>query len=356
MTRKKVKLAWITNDSTRRASLKKRRLGLLKKVSELTTLCDVNACVIIYSPDEIEPKVWPSHNVVKQQLIWFRSIPELNRQKKMMNQETYLKGKVTKVQEQLTKLERRNKDVEMAHLTHQINQGKRLDELNLSELRGLTWLVEENMKEIKKRIEFLERALFAPTYAPHHPHLPFPPQSHTMNETARIGSGSVDHGRDERTPIEPLLWDQRFIDMMNNNELKSAGCISIRSDMVILYRSFAKSATDDLKLPSHSFGGSSSAAVDMGLPLTSFRPHGAGAGADDMWLPHECRIGGSKFGPFGNEIELGPYLFGGHIRSSFFETELRLPPFKRYGGSSSDAGSDFRLPFNGKTWANNLSP
>ncbi|PPS16054.1 hypothetical protein GOBAR_AA04523 [Gossypium barbadense] len=37
MARKKVKLAWIENNSTRKASLKKKRLGLVKKV-ESTTL------------------------------------------------------------------------------------------------------------------------------------------------------------------------------------------------------------------------------------------------------------------------------------------------------------------------------
>ncbi|MBA0634505.1 hypothetical protein Godav_029816 [Gossypium davidsonii] len=37
MARKKAKLAWIENNSTRKASLKKNRLGLVKKV-ESTTL------------------------------------------------------------------------------------------------------------------------------------------------------------------------------------------------------------------------------------------------------------------------------------------------------------------------------
>ncbi|MBA0619522.1 hypothetical protein Godav_028682 [Gossypium davidsonii] len=52
MTRKKVTLAWISNDSARKVSLKKRRLGLMKKMSELTTLCGIRACLIIYSSNE----------------------------------------------------------------------------------------------------------------------------------------------------------------------------------------------------------------------------------------------------------------------------------------------------------------
>ncbi|KAG8499911.1 hypothetical protein CXB51_006594 [Gossypium anomalum] len=55
-----VTLAWVSNDSARRASLKIRRSGLMKKMSELTTLCGNRACLIIYSPDESEPIVWLS--------------------------------------------------------------------------------------------------------------------------------------------------------------------------------------------------------------------------------------------------------------------------------------------------------
>ncbi|MBA0734074.1 hypothetical protein Gogos_018025, partial [Gossypium gossypioides] len=36
IARKKVKLAWIENNSTRKASLKKQRLGLVKKVESST--------------------------------------------------------------------------------------------------------------------------------------------------------------------------------------------------------------------------------------------------------------------------------------------------------------------------------
>uniref|UniRef100_A0A804I4U9 MADS-box domain-containing protein n=1 Tax=Musa acuminata subsp. malaccensis TaxID=214687 RepID=A0A804I4U9_MUSAM len=39
MARKKVKLAWIANDSMRRATFKKRKMGLMKKVNKLAMLC-----------------------------------------------------------------------------------------------------------------------------------------------------------------------------------------------------------------------------------------------------------------------------------------------------------------------------
>ncbi|CAN0921019.1 Agamous-like MADS-box protein AGL80 [Linum grandiflorum] len=59
MTRKKVKLAYITNDSARKATYNKRNKGLIKKVSELSTLCDVQACAIVYSLYHTQPEIWP---------------------------------------------------------------------------------------------------------------------------------------------------------------------------------------------------------------------------------------------------------------------------------------------------------
>ncbi|CAH8259504.1 unnamed protein product [Arabidopsis lyrata] len=66
MTRKKVKVAYISNNSSRKATFKKRKKGLMKKVNELSTLCGINACAIIYSPYDSNPEVWPSNSGVQR--------------------------------------------------------------------------------------------------------------------------------------------------------------------------------------------------------------------------------------------------------------------------------------------------
>ncbi|MBA0752222.1 hypothetical protein Gogos_001076 [Gossypium gossypioides] len=59
MSRKKIKLAYITNDSARKTTYKKRTKGLVKKVRELTTLFGIEAFAIIYSPDfGSQPEFW----------------------------------------------------------------------------------------------------------------------------------------------------------------------------------------------------------------------------------------------------------------------------------------------------------
>ncbi|MBA0742848.1 hypothetical protein Gogos_015863 [Gossypium gossypioides] len=133
-------LASIPNDSARRACLKKRKLGLMKKMSELTILYGGNTYHVIYCPDESELILWSSHNEVQQKLDEYRKTHKLDQLKKMIKQ--------------LRKLQMRNNEVEMDHLMHQFEQGKGFDEFNNGELHGLIWLVEEKMEEIQKRIEF----------------------------------------------------------------------------------------------------------------------------------------------------------------------------------------------------------
>ncbi|KAF9680790.1 hypothetical protein SADUNF_Sadunf06G0158100 [Salix dunnii] len=157
MTRKKVKLTWIVNDAARRASLKKRRIGLLKKVSELTILCGVEAFVIIYSPDDPEPAVWPSRPEVLQLLKRFQNMPDMERYKKMVNQESYLKERMGKLNEQSWKHQKNNRELEMAGLMQQVYHDKGFDGLDHTQLRGLSWLVKEKRKEIRKRIQYLEQ-------------------------------------------------------------------------------------------------------------------------------------------------------------------------------------------------------
>ncbi|MBA0619518.1 hypothetical protein Godav_028679 [Gossypium davidsonii] len=113
MRRKKVMLARIPNGSARRACLKKRRLRLMKKMSELTILYGGNTYHVIYCPDESELILWSSHSEVQQKLDEYRKTHKLDQLKKM-----------------LRKLQRRNNEVEMDHLMHQFEQGKGFDEFN----------------------------------------------------------------------------------------------------------------------------------------------------------------------------------------------------------------------------------
>jgi hypothetical protein len=278
MTRKKVKLSWIVNDSARKASLKKRRIGLLKKVSELTTLCGVSAFAIIYSPDDEEAAVWPSHQEVQHLLERFQSVPEIEQCRKMMNQDSYLRERTTKFLEQLRKQQRKNKEMEMGHLMQQIHQGRKLDELEMSEMTSLAWFLEQKMKDGGKMVEYFPQNPLAPGSFP-------PPES-----AAPATEG--------KTIIEGYMWDQWFIDMVSQNENVAGTSSGIRSNMGLPPQPHA--CVGD---PYGNLGGGGGG-IEMGLP------HGNYKGSE---------MGGPPYGSFGfnigvSDIGLQPHgSFGGDV-------------------------------------------
>ena len=61
MGRKKVKLAFIENNTERRVSYRKRIKGFLTKARELNILCDVEMATLVYNPYQNEPEIFPNH-------------------------------------------------------------------------------------------------------------------------------------------------------------------------------------------------------------------------------------------------------------------------------------------------------
>lgn len=155
MTRKKVKLAYITNDSSRKATFKKRKKGLLKKVSELSTLCDIKTCAIIYSPYDTQPEVWPSPMEVQNIIAKFKMMPEMDQSKKMVNQESFLRQRIAKSEEQLKKQQRDNREKEMTQVMYRSLVGEGLQNLNIVDLNDLGWVIDKSIKEIDEKIKSL---------------------------------------------------------------------------------------------------------------------------------------------------------------------------------------------------------
>jgi hypothetical protein len=160
MARKKVTLQWIANDSTRRATFKKRRKGLMKKASELATLCDVDACVVVYGEEESQPEVWPDVAEAARVLARFKAMPELDQCKKMMDMEGFLNQRIDKLKEQLHKAQRENRERETTLLLHDAIVGRRpgLAGLSAEEIAGLGWMVENRLHGVREAIERLQAA------------------------------------------------------------------------------------------------------------------------------------------------------------------------------------------------------
>ncbi|XP_010914793.1 agamous-like MADS-box protein AGL80 [Elaeis guineensis] len=153
MARNKVKLAWIANDATRRATLKKRRKGLLKKVQELSILCGVEACAIVYGPNDRVPEVWPSPPEAARIVGRFKSMPEMEQTRKMVNQEGFLRQRAVKLLEQLRKQERENREMEMKLLIREGLKGRSFDNLGIEDVTCLSWMLERKIKEIYDKMD-----------------------------------------------------------------------------------------------------------------------------------------------------------------------------------------------------------
>ncbi|XP_068649131.1 agamous-like MADS-box protein AGL80 [Aristolochia californica] len=156
MARKKVKLAWILNDSTRRVACRKRTKGLLKKVSELSTLCGVEVAVVAINPNNPEPDIWPSVPDAIRTLEKFKSLPELDQIKRTMNQEGYFRKKIEKLDQQAKKIANGNRELHLDTLLYQCLSGKSLDDLNSQELSDLARMIDAKANALEERFNDLK--------------------------------------------------------------------------------------------------------------------------------------------------------------------------------------------------------
>ncbi|XP_057541067.1 agamous-like MADS-box protein AGL80 [Amaranthus tricolor] len=156
MPRKKVKLAFIVNDTGRKASYIKRKNGLLKKMDELTTLCDVKACAILETPYEPHPVVWPTHAVAREMIECFEQLPEIEKVEKMVSHQDFLQQRLTKAEQHLEKQQRDNRVEEVTQIMHQCLVGKSIEDLSLLELSDLNWVVNDSLTKIYERIDILK--------------------------------------------------------------------------------------------------------------------------------------------------------------------------------------------------------
>jgi hypothetical protein len=133
--------------------------GLIKKVDEISTLCGIEACAIIFGQNDAQPEIWPSPVGVHTVLSRFRGLPEVEQSKKMHNQESFLREKIQKGQEQLNKLRNENRRNELTQLMFQcIHAGQIVDNVGMNDLNGLSWLIDQNMKQIERRMEEVRAA------------------------------------------------------------------------------------------------------------------------------------------------------------------------------------------------------
>ncbi|MBA0785693.1 hypothetical protein Gotri_026980, partial [Gossypium trilobum] len=121
-------------------------------MSELSTLCGISACAIMYSPYESQPEVWPSRIGFQQVLSKFKMIPEMEERKNLVNQESFLSQRIVKVVEQLRKDYKDKREKEMTQVMfNNIYDKWVVHGLNFGDINDLNLLLVEKISNIDMR-------------------------------------------------------------------------------------------------------------------------------------------------------------------------------------------------------------
>ena len=87
----------------------------------------------------------------------FKKMPKMEQSKKMVNQESFLRQRIAKGNEQLKKQGKDNLEKEITRVMFQSLTGKGLRILNIIDLNDLGLMIDQKLKEINKRIESLKK-------------------------------------------------------------------------------------------------------------------------------------------------------------------------------------------------------
>lgn len=152
--RKKMKHSFIENETSRKRSFNKRKQGMMKKLTELATLCDVKACAVIYSPYNPIPKPWPSREGVEEVVSKFIEVDD--RTKKMVDQEAFLRERIAKETSQLQKLRNENRNFQIRDIMFGCLRGEiGVHKLGEKDLQDLSSFIDKYLNQLTCRIENL---------------------------------------------------------------------------------------------------------------------------------------------------------------------------------------------------------
>ncbi|CAL5401430.1 unnamed protein product [Camellia sinensis] len=84
-------------------------------------------------------------------------MPELERSKKMVNQESFTKQRLAKVEELLRKQQKENRHKEMILVMHQCLVDEKLQYLSMVDFNDFSILLNQNIKDVDMRIELLKK-------------------------------------------------------------------------------------------------------------------------------------------------------------------------------------------------------
>ncbi|KAI4320610.1 hypothetical protein MLD38_034071 [Melastoma candidum] len=157
MGRRKLALELIPEEKSRKLTCQRRKKCLLKKAQELSALCGVDACVVMYdsgsssSSATAQPEIWPpNHGVVRRVIERYQNGCSQTRAKRRSGLQEFFEKKKRKVE---LKLEKVRKDAWAAKYNISDEQ---LKSLSGDKLRDLLGSLQRKLDAAKVRLAYLK--------------------------------------------------------------------------------------------------------------------------------------------------------------------------------------------------------
>ncbi|KAG8051959.1 hypothetical protein GUJ93_ZPchr0001g33124 [Zizania palustris] len=157
MARNRIVLKRIAKDSTRRTTFKKRCRGVVKKASELASLCGIGVCAVVYGEGEAKPEaVWPSVPEVRSILSRFRAAPDVDRFKRVTNQEDYLRKRIARLRDRMRASDEEIRERDSTVMIYEAYTGRRpIAALTVEELANVGLVMDDRIKTLEERYQRL---------------------------------------------------------------------------------------------------------------------------------------------------------------------------------------------------------
>lgn len=148
----------IKNEKARNLSFQRRKTSLKKKLDELSTLCGVQALMLVYGPNNksdkpAEPELWPTNNrrvKVHQLFNKYKNQSRDDRKKRTVNLSHYFQERKRKADSELEKLRKTNaEEAKKTKLEQQI------DDLGKEKLREFNSLLDNQIAAAKARFDLV---------------------------------------------------------------------------------------------------------------------------------------------------------------------------------------------------------
>lgn len=202
MGRAKLKMELISNEKSRNTTLRKRKDGLIRKMHEFTTLCDVNACMIIWqeSSAATEPEIWPQNAEQVRKIIDIYKAKNKDSGNKTFGVPDFFHERKRKIEEELAKLRRKNLEAKYP------TAPALLDVATEPQLREFALLLTNKAKYVKSRLDILRNN--TTTAAFYYPPLPPPPQPQLVFDATF--KHAIDHHHHHNSAMMLLMNDSNI--------------------------------------------------------------------------------------------------------------------------------------------------